>query len=248
MKKGMGFLGSLVHTLDKREIVIAKRHENSCLCFERTDILTTSRLACGKLHEIAFETCLHWSKIAILVGWWHAHGRINRRWRGWPVWSASGTRIVLAPAPTETNTRVANRITLHLVDSHLSCMTLDELDEATAFSRGDLDVGDFAEALEERAQLILCNVSRKSSNKNSGIVRIGKLIHGLLLLLLTIKGHWRGSHGGWVHRATRARHSHSARAARAALVLWGCRRNAHGSVSTVYTLHFAEGSLLIDFI
>jgi hypothetical protein len=127
-------------------------------------------------------------------------------------------------------------------------VTLDELDEAAAFSGGDLDVGDFAEALEEGAQLIFRNVPRKSSDKNGGIVRIGKLIHGLLLLLLAVEGHWRTSHGGWVHRAASARHSHSTRTTRAALVLWCCRRNTHGSVSTVYTLHFAESSLLINFI
>jgi hypothetical protein len=127
-------------------------------------------------------------------------------------------------------------------------VTLDELDESAAFSRGDLDVGDFAEALEEGTQLILRDISRQSSNKNRGIVRIGKLIHGLLLLLLAVERHGRTPHGGWVHRAAGTGHSHSARTTRAALVLGSCRRNTHGSVATVYPLHLAEGSLLVDFV
>jgi hypothetical protein len=71
----MGLLGSLVHSLDKRETVIAKRHEKLLLVLPKELIfLLLSQLACGKNStKFVFETCLHWSEIAILVGWWHAH-------------------------------------------------------------------------------------------------------------------------------------------------------------------------------
>jgi len=190
----------------------------------------------------------HWSEIPVLVGWRHTHGGIDWWWRSWTVWRASRTGIILASAPAETDARVANRIALHLVDGHLSCMTLDELDEATALPGGDLDVGDLAKALEEGTQLIFRNVSRKPPNKDGSIIGVGELIHGLLLLLLAVERYGGSSHSRRVHWATRTWHAHPARTSGTALVLWSCRRDAHGSISTVYTLHLTESSLLVNFV
>ena len=57
-------------------------------------------------------------------------------------------------------------------------MAMDKLDEAAPLSRRDLDVGNFTKALEERAKLILSDIARQASNKDGGIVRVRKLVHG----------------------------------------------------------------------
>lgn len=86
---------------------------------------------------------------AIPMGWGHTHILVvGRRWRR-AVWGAGWPRVVLRTSPRETNSRVANRISLHLVDGHLSRMSLNELDETAALSGWDLNIGDLAEALEE---------------------------------------------------------------------------------------------------
>lgn len=87
--------------------------------------------------------------------------------------------IVLGPTPGEANPRIANGVSLHLVDGHLSRMTMDELNKAAALARGDLNVGDLAEALEERTKFIFGDVARETTHKDGGVVRIGELIHGL---------------------------------------------------------------------
>ena len=89
----------------------------------------------------------------------------------------TNARVVLRAAPAEANTRVANGIALHLIDGHLRGMTVDELDKATALARGDLDIGDLAKALEERAQLILSDIAREATDEDSGVVRVSELVH-----------------------------------------------------------------------
>jgi hypothetical protein len=80
----------------------------------------------------------------------HAHTRTEDRWgRSRAVRSASRARVVLGAAPAEAHARVANGVALHLVDGHLSGMTLHELDETASLAWGDLDVGNLAKALEE---------------------------------------------------------------------------------------------------
>jgi hypothetical protein len=81
-----------------------------------------------------------------------------RRRRSRAVGSAN-SRVVLRSTPAETHAGVADGVTLHLVDGHLGGVTVDELNEATALAGGDLDIGDLTEALEERSQLVLGNVS-----------------------------------------------------------------------------------------
>jgi hypothetical protein len=74
-------------------------------------------------------------------------------------------------APERKNAGVANRATLHLVDGHLVGSTaLHDLDETTALSGWNLDVVNLTETLEERAELILSDVSRKTTNEESQLV------------------------------------------------------------------------------
>jgi hypothetical protein len=101
-----------------------------------------------------------------------------RRGRGGAVRSANA-RVVLRAAPREADAGVADGIALHLVDSHLRRVAVDELDKATALSRGNLDVGDLSESLEERPELILGDVTTEATDEDSRVVRIRELIHGL---------------------------------------------------------------------
>ena len=71
------------------------------------------------------------------------------RGRGSRAVGSANARVVLGATPGETNARVTDGVSLHLIDCHLCSVTMDKLDEAAAFAGGDLDVGDLAEALEE---------------------------------------------------------------------------------------------------
>lgn len=104
------------------------------------------------------------------------HSHVVRRGRSGTVRGADA-RVVLRSTPAQANTGVANRITLHLVDSHLSSVSVDELNETATLARGDLDVGDFTKALEERAQLVLGNVTGKTTDKDGRVVGVGELVH-----------------------------------------------------------------------
>lgn len=175
----------------------------------------------------------------------HAHGGVHGRRRGSRTVGAAGrARVVLRATPAQTHTGVSNRVSLHLVDGHLSSMALDELDETAALSRGDLDVGDFTEALEEGAELILSDVARQAANENGGVVGVGELVHGL--------GSTVEAHGGSAHGRVHARgagHAHSTGSTKAgALVLGSSSRDAHGTVATVDTLHLAQSTLLVVLI
>lgn len=187
---------------------------------------------------------LHRSKPAILVGRGHSHGGVHGRRRGSGTVGAAGRAgVVLRTTPAQTNARVANRVALHLVDGHLGGVTLDELDETTALARRNLDVGDLAESLEERAELILSHVARQTTNEDGGVVGVGELIHGL-----------RGAveaHGGTAHRGVHAGgagHTHVGSADTGALVLRGGGRDTHGAVAAVDTLHLSEGALLVVLV
>jgi len=86
------------------------------------------------------------------------YAHVVRRRRSRAVGSAD-SRVVLRSAPAESDSRVADGVALHLVDSHLGGVAVDKLDEAAALARGDLDVSDFSKSLEERSELILSDVS-----------------------------------------------------------------------------------------
>lgn len=89
-------------------------------------------------------------------------------------------RVVLRAAPRKADARVPNRISLHLVDRHLSGVAVDELDKAAALSGGDLDVCYLAETLEEGTQLVLGHVARQAADEDGSVVRVGELVHGSL--------------------------------------------------------------------
>jgi hypothetical protein len=103
---------------------------------------------------------------AEIVGW--RRGRSVR---------SSDSRVVLASAPAETNAGVTNGVALHLVDGHLSSVAVDKLNETAALSRRDLDVCYFAKTLEERAELILGDITREATNEDSGVVGVSELVH-----------------------------------------------------------------------
>jgi hypothetical protein len=56
-------------------------------------------------------------------------------------------------------------------------MTMDELYEATALARGNLDVSNVAKSLEETPQLVLRHVAREPPDEDSGVVRVRELVH-----------------------------------------------------------------------
>lgn len=188
---------------------------------------------------------LHRGKPAILVSRGHAHGGVHGGRRGsGTVGATSGAGVVLGAAPAQAHTRVTNGVALHLVDGHLGSVTLNELNEATALSRGDLDVSDFAEALEERTELILGDVARKTTDEDGGVVGISELVHGLGS---TIEGHGGTAHGR-VHAGGARTHAAHVRTNTRALVLGGSGGNAHWAVATVNTLHLSERTLLVILI
>jgi hypothetical protein len=123
-------------------------------------------------------------------------------------------------------------------------VALDELDETAALARGDLDVGDFSESLEERAELILSHVAGKTTNEDSGVVGVGELVHGL--------GSAVEAHGGTTHRGVHAggagHTAHVGSAHAGALVLGSSGGDAHGAVAAVDTLHLGESTLLVVLI
>jgi hypothetical protein len=179
--------------------------------------------------------------------WRHAHGRVDWGWRRRAVRGASRARVVLRSAPAEADARVADRVALHLVDGHLSSVTLDELDEATALSGRDLDVGDLAKALEEGTKLILSDVARKATDEHGGVVGVGELVHGLRSTV--VAGHRRGTHRVHAHGVRATGHAaHTRGTSSAALVLGGGGADAHGPVAAVDALHLAKGKLLITLV
>lgn len=171
------------------------------------------------------------------------HAAVKRRWRrGRPVWGASRTGVVLAATPAQPHAGVANRIPLHLVDGHLGRMSVNELDETAALARWNLDVGDFAEALEERTQLILSDVARKTADEDSGVVWVGELVHRLGRAVVA---HRRSTHTVHAHVWPATRHAtHTTRRAATRLVLGSSRTDAHGTVTAVDALHLVQSGLL----
>lgn len=113
-------------------------------------------------------------------------------------------------------------------------MSLHKLDETASFTWWDLDIGDLTEALEERSQLVLGHVARKTADKDSGVVWISELVHRLWCAVVPKRRH------------AHLHHSHLVHADR--LVLRGCSRDTHGSVTTVDALHLGESPLLVHLV
>jgi hypothetical protein len=194
------------------------------------------------------EWCLlHGGKsAAIWVLRRHAHsGSVDWWWRSGAVRGAGGARVVLRAAPAKTNTRVADRVTLHLVDGHLGRVTLHELDETASLAGRNLHIRNLTESLEEGSELVLGDVSREATDKDSGVVGIRELVHRLGS---TIVAHWGSTHRVHAHAWTTAllRHAHTTGSAGStALVLGGSSGNAHRAVAAVDALHLGECLLLV---
>lgn len=177
---------------------------------------------------------VHGSKGGVVVLCWHAHGWVYRWWGCWSVWSSRRSRVVLRSSPRESDTRITDWITLHLVDGHLSCMSLDKLHEAATLSWWNLHIGDFAESLEEGSQFILGNVTRESTDKDGRVVRVGELVHWLRGTIVSQRWHAHLHHAHLVHTTW--------------LVLWCRSRDAHRSVAAVDALHLCKSALLVHLI
>ena len=129
-------------------------------------------------------------------------------------------------------------------------MTLHELHETTSLSRGDLDVGDLSEALEEGSQLVLGHVARQTSDEDGGVVGIGELVHGLgRAVVAEGRGSAHRVHS-WSHTAAThgAGHGHASWAATTSLVLGSGSGDPHGAVSAVHALHLGESALLVALV
>lgn len=192
----------------------------------------------------------------------HAHIREDRRGRSWPVWRPCWTGVVLTATPRKTDTGVADRVALHLVDSHLSRVTLYELDEAATLARWNLDVGNLAEALEEGAELIFGDIARQATYEDSGVVGVGELIHrhsssstaastaSTATASTAIVANWRSTHAvAHAHVHTRRVHTHwTSWCSTTTLVLWRSSGDAHRSITTVDALHLGQSTLLLALV
>lgn len=99
--------------------------------------------------------------------------------------------VVLRTAPRQTNARITDGVSLHLVDGHLSSVAVNELNEAATLSRGNLDIGDITKALEERAQFILGDIATKATDEDCRVVRVCELVHWLHGVVEGRVGRWR---------------------------------------------------------
>ena len=66
--------------------------------------------------------------------------------------------------------RVTDRVSLHLIYRHLSYIAMNESDEAVTLTVKDLNICNLSEALEERLELVLSYVTRKTADKDSRVV------------------------------------------------------------------------------
>ena len=56
---------------------------------------------------------------------------------------------------------------------------MNELNETATLADKDLDIYNLPEALEERPELMLSHVIRKTADKDSRVVRVGELVYRL---------------------------------------------------------------------
>lgn len=180
--------------------------------------------------------------------WWHAHRRVHWRWRCRTVGCARRARVVLATTPTQADTGVADRITLHLIDGHLGGVALHKLNKSAAFAGWDLDVGDFTKALKEGAKLVFGDISRKATNENGGVVGVRELVHRLWGTIVADRWSSHGVHAHWALTTSWHTTTHCARSSTASFVLGSSRRDPHRAIPAIDTLHLGQGALLVTFI
>ena len=181
---------------------------------------------------------VHRSKRAELVLRGQAHAGVNGWCRSGTIRSSSRARVVLRSTPGETDTRVSDRITLHLVDRHLCRVALHKLNKTATFAGGNLDISNFAKALEEGTEFVFRHITTQSTHKHSRIVRIRELIHGLRAAVVSE----RQSHGSHHHSVV----GHDGLGI--AIVLGDGGADSHRSVSAVDSLHFGQSAVSFRFI
>ena len=68
-------------------------------------------------------------------------------------------------------------MTLHLIYRYLGYTAINELNEAVTLTEKNLNIYNLSEALEERPELILSYVTRKTADEDSRVVRVVKLVY-----------------------------------------------------------------------
>lgn len=180
------------------------------------------------------------------------HAHVVRGRRGGAVGSTNA-RVVLRTSPAEAHARVTNGVALHLVDGHLGSVAVDELNEAAALARRDLDIGDLTEALEEGSELVLSDVARKATNEDGGVVGVSELVHLSGRVKTTIA---EALHATSIPHLLLRHTAHHGTAVVVSLttkavvttVLGGSSRDTHGSVAAVDTLHLNKSTLLVVLV
>ena len=196
------------------------------------------------LHHRAVATA---TAVGVLRG--HTHAWAKGNWWRWcrAVRSTGWARVVLRATPAETDARVTDGVALHLVDGHLGCVALNELDETAALAWGNLDVCDLAKALEEGAKLVLGDVAGETADEDGGVVGVSELVHGLGSTV--VAAHRGSAHRVHAHTRAAAALGHAAHCAgtsgTTALVLGCGGGDAHGAIAAVDALHLGEGLLLV---
>jgi hypothetical protein len=155
-------------------------------------------------------------------------------------------------------------------------MSVHELDEAASLAGRNLHVGNLAEPLEERSELILGHIARKTSDENRSVVRVGKLVHlrggveatasairgrerpGPHVLLRNVVHHGRGrmvtgeSMGAGATFVSTCNRKHPDGGRRLPManlpVLGGGCRDPHRTTAAVDSLHFHQGTLLVSLL
>lgn len=180
------------------------------------------------------------------------HAHVVRGRRGGAVGSTDA-RVVLRTSPAEAHARVTNGVALHLVDGHFGSVAVDELNEAAALARRNLDVGDFTEALEERSELVLGDVARKATNEDGSVVGVSELVHLSGRVKTTIS---EALHTTSIPHLLLRHTTHHGTAivvsltteAVVATILGRSSRDTHGSVAAVDTLHLNKSTLLVVLV
>jgi hypothetical protein len=134
-----------------------------------------------------------------------SHSHIMRRRRSRAVGSANA-RVVLGTTPAQADTRVPDRIALHLVDGHLSGVAVDKLDEPATLARRNLDVGYLTESLKEAPKLVLGNITRKTTDKDSRVIGIRELIHLSRRVIAAVGRRVTGRRTAKLHLLLRSEH------------------------------------------
>jgi len=87
--------------------------------------------------------------------------------------------VVFRSSLREADARISDKVTLYLPYSYLGYTTINELDNAVTLTGKDPNIYNLPKAVEERLELILSYIIRKTANEDSYIVRVGDLIYRL---------------------------------------------------------------------